>query len=145
MSNPVDEVRGRGEGRRRVGSDHEEERVVTQYLMSVWYPAGSPPPGPDELERITREVDAVHRGLQQQGAWVFGAGVHGAETATVVQTTGGRPVTTDGPFVETKEVLGGFSVVDVADLDVALVWAERLSEATTCPIEVRPLHGPSPG
>ena len=116
---------------------------MTQYLMSVWYPAGATPPEPDELERITREVDAVHRGLEQQGAWVFGAGLHGPDTATVVQTTGGRAVTTDGPFVETKEVLGGFSVIDVADLDVALAWADSLSQATTCPIEVRPFQGPS--
>lgn len=118
---------------------------MTQYLMSVWYPAGATPPEPDALERITREVDAVHRGLEEQGAWVFGAGLHGPDTATVVQTTGGQPVTTDGPFVETKEVLGGFSVIEVADLDEALVWAERMSEATKCPIEVRPLHGPSAG
>jgi hypothetical protein len=118
---------------------------MTQYLMSVWYPAGASAPEPDELERITRDVDAVHKHLQSEGAWVFGAGLHGPDTATVVQTKGGRAVTTDGPFVETKEVLGGFSIIDVADLDQALVWAERMSEATTCPIEVRPLHGAPAG
>jgi hypothetical protein len=144
VSNPAGAVRGQGEGWHRVGPEHEEY-VVTQYLMSVWYPAGATQPDPDELERITREVDAVHRGLEEQGAWVFGAGLHGPDTATVVQSKGGRPVTTDGPFVETKEVLGGFSVIQVADLDEALVWAERMSEATACPIEVRPLHGPSAG
>lgn len=116
---------------------------MTQYLMSVWYPAGATPPEPDELERISRDVDAVHQRLEQEGAWVFGAGLHGPDTATVVQTKGGEPVTTDGPFVETKEMLGGFSVIEVADLDAALAWAEQLSQATTCPIEVRPLQGPS--
>jgi hypothetical protein len=115
---------------------------MTQYLMSVWYPAGATAPETEELERITRDVDAVHQHLELEGAWVFGAGLHVPDTATVVQTRGGRTVTTDGPFVETKEVLGGFSVIDVADLDEALAWAERMSEATTCPIEVRPLHAP---
>ncbi len=118
---------------------------MAQYLMSVWYPAGATQPDPDELDRISRDVQAVHRRLEEEGAWVFGAGVHGPDSATVVQTQGGRAVTTDGPFAETKEVLGGFSVIEVADLDAALSWAERMSEATTCPIEVRPLHGASDG
>jgi hypothetical protein len=118
---------------------------MTQYLMSVWYPAGATEPEPEELERITRDVDAVHQRLERAGAWVFGAGLHGPDTATVVQSKGGRAVTTDGPFVETKEVLGGFSVIDVTDLDEALAWAERMSQATTCPIEVRPLHAPPTG
>jgi hypothetical protein len=114
---------------------------MTRYLMSVWYPADATQPTPDELARISRDVETVHQQLQAEGAWVFGGGLHDPTTATVVESRGGRPVTTDGPFVETKEVLGGFSVIDVADLDVALGWAERMSEATTCPIEVRPFHG----
>lgn len=114
---------------------------MTRYMLSVWYEAGSVAPAPDELERITRDVDAVHRQLRDEGAWVFGGGLHDPSTATVVRARGGRAATTDGPFVETKEVLGGFSVIDVADLDVALTWAERMAEATTCPIEVRPFEG----
>ncbi len=116
---------------------------MTQYLMSVWYPADSTPPTAEELRRITQDVDAVQQQLATAGSWVFGAGLHGPDSATVVQTRGGRTVTTDGPFVETKEMLGGFSIIDVADLDAALVWADRMSQATTCPIEVRPLHGAS--
>jgi hypothetical protein len=116
---------------------------MTQYLMSVWYPADAAAPAADELARITHDVETVHQQLQDQGAWVFGGGLHDPTTATVVESRGGRAMTTDGPFVETKEVLGGFSVIDVADLDVALAWAERLSAATTCPIEVRPFHDQS--
>jgi hypothetical protein len=112
---------------------------MTRYLLSVYYPAGSVAPGPDELARISADVDAVQRQLQDAGCWVFGGGLHDPTTATVVESRGGRASTTDGPYVETKEVLGGFSVIDVADLDVTLRWAERLAEATTCPIEVRPL------
>ena len=113
---------------------------MTRYLMSVWYPAGSTAPSAEELEGITRDVEAVHQRLRDQGAWVFGGGLHDPSTATVVESRGGRAMSTDGPFVETKEVLGGFSVIDVTDLDVALAWAERLARATTCPIEVRPFH-----
>lgn len=113
---------------------------MTRYMMSVWYPADGEAPSPEELERIGRDVDTVHRELQDEGAWVFGGALHDPTTATVVTARGGSAATTDGPFVETKEVLGGFSVIDVDDLDVALAWAERLSEATTCPIEVRPFE-----
>jgi hypothetical protein len=113
---------------------------MTRYLLSVWYPGGSTAPTPGELERITRDVTGVHDELAAAGAWVFGGGLHDPTTATVVEARGGGAVTTDGPFVETKEVLGGFSVIDVADLDAALRWAERMSEATTCPIEVRPFQ-----
>lgn len=77
MWNTVVVVRTECEGQHRVGLESDEEHVMTQYLMSVWYPAGATPPGPDELERITRDVDAVHRGVEEQGAWVFGAGPHG--------------------------------------------------------------------
>ena len=111
---------------------------MTQYLMSVYYDEGTVRPSPEELAQIATAVDAVHTELQAAGAWVFGGALHDPTTATVVRTRGGKVVTTDGPFVETKEQLGGFSVIDVADLDAALAWADRLSDATTCPIEVRP-------
>lgn len=111
---------------------------MPQYLMSVCYPAGSTAPSPEELEVITREITAVHEALQAEGSWVFGGGLHDPSTATVVTATDGSPLTTDGPFVDTKEVIGGLSIIDVADLDAALRWAERMSAATTCPIEVRP-------
>lgn len=113
---------------------------MTQYMLSVWYPADADQPAPDDLERIIGDVESVHRQLQDEGSWVFGGGLHDPSTATVVTARGDRAVTMDGPFVETKEVLGGFSVIEVEDLDAALRWAERMSEATTCPIEVRPFQ-----
>lgn len=115
---------------------------MTQYLLSVYYPEGSVQPPPDELAKIGTDVQAVHEELMAAGAWVFGGGLHDASTATVVRVRGGEVLTTDGPFAETKEQLGGFSIIDVPDLDVALAWAEKVSRATTCPIEVRPFqHG----
>lgn len=118
---------------------------MTRYLMSVYYPAGALAPSSDELARITAEVDRVHAELQAAGAWVFGGGLHEPSTATVVHVRGGDVLTTDGPYAETKEVLGGLSVIEVADLDAALAWGEKLSQATTCPIEVRPFHGGQAG
>lgn len=118
---------------------------MTRYLMSVYYPAGSSPPTPDELTRIAADVDRVHAELQEAGAWVFGGALHHPTTATVVHVRGGDVLTTDGPYAETKEVLGGFSVIEAADLDAALAWGEQLARATTCPIEVRPFEGDQDG
>lgn len=111
---------------------------MTRYLMSVCYPADSTAPSPEELELITQEVTEIHRDLQRDGSWVFGGGLHDPSTATVVRSRDGSAVTTDGPFVDTKEVIGGLSIIDVTDLDAALRWVERMARATTCPIEVRP-------
>lgn len=111
---------------------------MARYLMSVCYRSGVTPPSPDELESIMADVTEVQRQLQAEGSWVFGGGLRDPSTATVVTSKDGSVVTTDGPFIDSKEVIGGLSIIDVADLDAALVWAERTSRATGCPIEVRP-------
>lgn len=113
---------------------------MTRYLLTVCYPDDAVQPPPEELARITRDVDTVHRELQETGAWIFGGGLHEASTSTVVRVRGGDVLTTDGPFAETHEQLGGLSIIEVADLDAALQWAERFARATTCAIEVRPFH-----
>ena len=113
---------------------------MTQYLLSVYYPADATRPSPEELARIGEDVAAVQAELEAAGEWVFGGGLHDPSTSTVVHARGGDVLTTDGPYAETKEQLGGFSVIDVPHLDAALEWAERTSRATTCPIEVRPFQ-----
>ena len=118
---------------------------MTRYLMSVCYAAGSTAPTAEELEQITHDVTEVHRQLREEGAWVFGGGLHDPSTATVVTARDGSALTTDGPFLDTKEVIGGLSIVDLPDMDAALRWAERMSAATTCPIEVRPFHDEATG
>ena len=118
---------------------------MTQYLLSVYYPAGAVMPPPDELARIAQDVEAVHQELKAEGAWLFGGGLHDASTATVVHARNGDVLMTDGPFAETKEQLGGFSIIDVPDLDAAVKWAEKVARATTCPIEVRPFQDESGG
>lgn len=113
---------------------------MTQYLLSVCYPDGAVQPPPEELAQIARDVEAVHEELKAEGAWVFGGGLQAASTTSVVRVRNGEVLTTDGPFAETKEQLGGFSIIDVPDRGAALAWAERVAHATTCPIEVRPFQ-----
>ena len=117
---------------------------MKRYLLSVYQPDGPPPPAAD-LDRVMRKVDAVDQELRDAGLWVFAGGLHEPSTATVVRVEGGEVLTTDGPFTEGKEHLGGFTIIRAPDLDVALAWGRRLAEATTLPIEVRPFQGEDEG
>jgi hypothetical protein len=117
---------------------------MNQYLLSVYQPDGGTPPS-HVLQAIMRDVNAVRQEMKAAGAWVFAAGLHPPSTATVVRVRDGEVLTTDGPFAEGKEHIGGFSIIKAADLDAALEWGSKLARATTLPIEVRPLqeHGNS--
>ncbi len=112
---------------------------MTKYLLSIYQPDG-PPPATVNLERIMRDVGALTEEMQAAGAWVFADGLHDAGSATVLRPTDGDVLVTDGPFVEGKEHLGGFTVVTAPDLDAALEWGRKLARATTLPIEVRPFR-----
>ncbi len=112
---------------------------MKQYLLSVYQPDGDPPPAPF-LEQVMRDVTAVRDEMKAAGAWVFAGGLHPASTATVVRVHDGDVLTTDGPFTEGKEHIGGFSIVKAPDLDAALEWGRKLARATTLPIEVRPFR-----
>jgi hypothetical protein len=111
---------------------------MTQYLIAV---VGEPDYGtlpPEDMQQIMTDVDTVVADARSAGIFVFGGGLHGPEATTVVDARGGTPVVTDGPYAETKEQMGGFSIIDVPDLDAALAWAGRFSAACRCPQEVRP-------
>lgn len=112
---------------------------MPQYLLSVYQPDGDPP-APEVLGPIMRDVTAVRDEMVSAGAWVFTAGLLPASTATVVRSRAGRMLTTDGPFVEGKEHIGGFTIIKAPDLDAALEWGRKLARATTLPIEVRPVN-----
>jgi hypothetical protein len=113
---------------------------MTQYLLSVYQPDG-PAPAPEVLDKIMGDLDALRQEMKAAGAWVFTAGLHPAGTATVVRYQDGDVLMTDGPYLEGKEHLGGFTVIDAPDLDAALAWAGRMATAIgLLPIEVRPLH-----
>lgn len=120
---------------------------MTPYLLSIYQPDG-PPPSPELLDPVMRKMEALIEEAKAVGVWVFSGGLHPASTATVVQNRGDEMLVTDGPFVEGKEHLGGFLIVQAPDLDAALEWARKLARALTLegagvpesglPIEVRP-------
>ena len=113
---------------------------MTMYLLSIYQPDGDPPP-PDVLARVMADIDVINRELRATGSWVFAGGLHPPTTATVVRVRDGDVLMTDGPFVEGKEHIGGFTIINAPDLDAALEWGRRLAAATTLPIEVRPFQG----
>ena len=113
---------------------------MKQYLLSVYQPDGDPP-APEVLETIMRDLDALNQELKAAGAWVFAGGLHAPSTATVVRLKDGDVLTTDGPFAEGKEHIGGFLIIKVPDLDSALEWARKAARVITLPIEVRPFQG----
>ena len=115
---------------------------MSQYLLSVWHDddyvvdfSG------DDIQRVVGQVDAFNQELQATGAWVFAGGLQPASSATVVRSTGGQVSMTDGPFAESKEQMGGFWVIEAADLDAALEWARKGAAACEGPVEVRPFQG----
>jgi hypothetical protein len=112
---------------------------MKMYLLSVYQPDGPVPPA-DVLSRIMNDVGAWSDELKAAGSWVFSAGLNPPSTATVVRAKDGALSMTDGPFVEGKEHIGGFTIIKALDLDVALEWAKGLAKATTLPIEVRPVQ-----
>lgn len=112
---------------------------MTQYLLGMYQPTGGTLP-PDELAVVMRDVLALRKEMQDAGAWVFAGGLHDPDASTVVRVQGDEALVTDGPFAESKEHLGGFTVVEAPDLDAALEWARRSARATGLPVEVRPFR-----
>lgn len=118
---------------------------MKQYLLSVHHPAGFDYTGgdeisPEEIQAMVQAVDSFNTALQEADAWVFAGGLQPPETATTVRTEGGEVLLTDGPFAEAKEYIGGFWIIQAADLDAAIAWATRATDAVGSPIEVRPLQ-----
>ena len=112
---------------------------MKRYLLSVYQPDG-PIPAPEILEEISRRLEALNKELKSARAWVFAGGLFPPSTATVIRLQDGEVLTTDGPFAEGKEHLGGFTIIKAPDLDAALEWGRKLTWATTLPIEVRPFR-----
>jgi hypothetical protein len=121
---------------------------MKRYLLSIYQPDGPVPPA-ELLGPVMQKVEALNAELRAAGAWVFAGGLYPPDTATVVRVKDGDLLVTDGPYVEGKEHIGGFTVIDAADLDAAMEWATKLSQALTLPghatglaVEVRPFqHG----
>ena len=115
---------------------------MKQYLLSVYQPDGDSPP-PEILGPIMQRVHTLQDELKAAGVWVFSGGLHAPSTATVVRVKDGDVITTDGPYIEGKEHIGGFTVIKAPDLDAALEWGRKAARAITLPIEVRPFQDPA--
>ena len=113
---------------------------MTLYMLAVHHSPDAPPPPPEEMQKAFAQVGQFNEAVKAAGAWVFAGGLHPPEIATVVRSQGGEIITTDGPFAETKEQLGGFWVIQAPDLDAALEWAAKGSAACMGPVEVRPFQ-----
>lgn len=116
---------------------------MKQYLLSVYHPEDET--APSEVDQIGRDVDALNEEIRRAGAWVFAGGLAPSSSATVLRVKESEVLTTDGPFSEGKEHVGGFWVIQATDLDVALEWAAKATRACRVPIEVRPFEDEAEG
>jgi hypothetical protein len=114
---------------------------MKQYLLAVRIDESAAETIPqEEIQRMYKAVDVFNSEVQAADSWVFAGGLHPSSVSTVVRAQGGQVVTTDGPYTETKEQIGGFWVIKAADLDAALDWAAKGSAACGWPVEVRPFE-----
>lgn len=117
-----------------------EDRHMSQYLLAVHHD-GTEQYEPEQMAPVFESVGRFNEQLQAEGTWVFAGGLEWVEASTIVDATGDRVLTTDGPFVESKEHIGGFWVIEVPDLVEALKVAADASRACRQVVEVRPFQG----
>ena len=116
---------------------------MSQYLLSTYTVDGEvegAPTTPEEMQTFMERVIALEAEMDASGAFAFGGALHGPDASTVVRASGGDLVTADGTFVESKEHIGGFYIINADDLDTALAWAGKVVDTTNHPIEVRPFR-----
>ena len=113
---------------------------MKQYMLAVHGEEGSGYDSEEEMQAAFKAVGELNDEMQAKGAWVFGGGLNPPSSATVVEDKGGDIVTTDGPYLEAKEHLGGFWIINAADLDEALAWAAKATVACKGAVEVRPFQ-----
>lgn len=115
---------------------------MAQYMISVWHEDEYELDfsGPD-AQRQVAQVEQFNARLMDAGAFVFAAGLHPLSSAQVLRPDGADVVTTDGPFVESKEHIGGFWIIEASSIEDAQGWASRAAAACEGPVELRPLQG----
>jgi hypothetical protein len=116
---------------------------MSQYLLSTYAvedEAPGAPRTPEEMEAFMKRVAALETEMEESGTFVFGGALHDPDAATVLRSGEGDVVTTDGPFVEAKEHIAGFYIINADDLDAALAWGRKVVDAIQHPIEVRPFR-----
>jgi hypothetical protein len=116
---------------------------MSQYLLSTYAVEGEVPGAPrtpEEMQAFMQRVVALEDEMEASGTFVFGGALHDPAAATVVRMGASDLVMTDGPFVEAKEHIAGFYIINADDLDAALAWARKVVDAINHPIEVRPFR-----
>jgi hypothetical protein len=112
---------------------------MTQYLVAIHHPDGYD--GSLEGEEMMRDIDALNEEMQAAGARFFAGGLRPVSDArSLRKQPDGKVVVTDGPYLETKEHIGGFWILECADMDEALAWGRKAVLACRAPVEVRPFH-----
>jgi hypothetical protein len=111
---------------------------MAQYILLIYAPTEGGP-SPEEMQAEMPRWFAYTQELQDAGVMLAGEALQSEDTATTVRVRDGQRLTSDGPFAETKEVLGGYYVIDVPDLDAALAWAEKIPNVGYGSVEVRPV------
>ncbi|TDD17856.1 YciI family protein [Nonomuraea diastatica] len=114
---------------------------MKQYVLTMYQPDGEPP-GPEILDPIMRDLGALEQEMKDAGVWVFSGALRPADQAAVARLREGEVLTTDGPYTEGKEHIGGFTIIRAADMEAALGWGRKMARAVALlPIEVREFHG----
>jgi len=113
---------------------------MTQYLLSVHSGPDDYARSLEEMQPIFEAVDAYNQKARDAGIWVFGGGLMPGDQSSVVDSSGDEPVVTDGPYLETKEWLGGFWIFELPDLESARAWAAEASTACAGKVELRPFQ-----
>jgi len=116
---------------------------MSQYLLSTYAVEGEvdrAPGTPEEIGAFMQRIVALEAEMEASGTFVFGGALHGPDAATVASKRDGDLVMTDGPFVEAKEHIAGFYIINADDLDAALAWAGKVVDAIGHAIEVRPFR-----
>ena len=112
---------------------------MTQYLVAIHHPDDFDPSVEDEA--MHRDIDVLNDEMKAAGVRIFVGGLHPASSAKSLRLTpGGAVLITDGPYLETKEHVGGFWVLEAAHLDEALAWGRKAALACRAPVEVRPFN-----
>lgn len=114
---------------------------MSKYLLATYsgpQTESAPAPTEEQMREFMQRVAAVEQEMDDQGVFVFGGALHGTDTATVVRP--GESVMVDGPFVEAKEHIAGFYIIEAEDLDAALGWADKVAVAIGRSLEVRPFR-----
>ena len=114
---------------------------MPQYLLSVHNDGTSPYATEEQMRQAFHDTGVLNEEMRTQGVWVFAGGLEPASTARVVRMRDGALERTDGPYLDSKEHISGFWILDVPDIETAQEWADRATVACQGAVEVRPFQG----